>query len=191
MKPCWTRTSDPRLKRRISRTRSSADTFSFIRSSDQESVSWFFSGFCTKCLDGLHAIYDGTTYQVFTGVIVRIVPNASHFEMHMIPLNEQRDALVRGSKWRACGLGGSDGKCRAGTPRWYYARKLSTGDGLQHGNPSIAKWQTRGRQRRRGSVPMSERRRARAGQALRLGRRQHGLRGRRDARGRSATPLER
>ena len=34
--------------------------------------------------------------QVFTGVIVRIVPNASHFEMHMVPLNEQRDALVRG-----------------------------------------------------------------------------------------------
>ena len=45
-----------------------------------------------------YAVYDGTRYKVFTGVIVRIVPNAAHFEMHYVPLNEQRDALVRDSK---------------------------------------------------------------------------------------------
>ena len=42
-----------------------------------------------------YAMYDGSIYKVFTGVMVRIIPNAAHFEMHMVPLNEQRDALVR------------------------------------------------------------------------------------------------
>jgi hypothetical protein len=42
-----------------------------------------------------YAMYDGSVYRVFTGVIVRIIPNAAHFEMHFVPLNEQRDALVR------------------------------------------------------------------------------------------------
>ena len=42
-----------------------------------------------------YAMYDGAVYKVITGVIVRIVPNAAHFEMHIVPLNEERDALVR------------------------------------------------------------------------------------------------
>ena len=42
-----------------------------------------------------YAMYDGSIYRVFTGVIVRIVPNAAHFEMHFVPLNEERNALVR------------------------------------------------------------------------------------------------
>jgi hypothetical protein len=45
-----------------------------------------------------YAMYDGTLYRVFTGVIVRIVPNAAHFEMHFVPLNEERTALVRDEK---------------------------------------------------------------------------------------------
>jgi len=45
-----------------------------------------------------YAMYDGSVYKVFTGVIVRIVPNAAHFEMHFVPLNETRDALVRDEK---------------------------------------------------------------------------------------------
>ena len=45
-----------------------------------------------------YAMYDGSVYKVFTGVIVRIVPNAAHFEMHFVPLNETRDALVRDDK---------------------------------------------------------------------------------------------
>ena len=45
-----------------------------------------------------YAMYDGSVYKVFTGVIVRIIPNAAHFEMHFVPLNEQRDALVRDDK---------------------------------------------------------------------------------------------
>ena len=45
-----------------------------------------------------YAMYDGTVYKVFTGVIVRIVPNAAHFEMHFVPLNDKRDALVRDEK---------------------------------------------------------------------------------------------
>jgi hypothetical protein len=42
-----------------------------------------------------YAMYDGSVYRVFTGVMVRVVPNAAHFEMHFVPLNEKRDALVR------------------------------------------------------------------------------------------------
>lgn len=45
-----------------------------------------------------YAMYDGTIYRVFTGVILRIVPNAAHFEMHFVPLNEERTALVRDEK---------------------------------------------------------------------------------------------
>jgi len=45
-----------------------------------------------------YAMYDGSLYKVFTGVIVPIVPNAAHFEMHFVPLNETRDALVRDDK---------------------------------------------------------------------------------------------
>ena len=44
-----------------------------------------------------YAMYNGTLYHVYTGVVVRIIPNAAHFEMHMVPLNEQRDALARGA----------------------------------------------------------------------------------------------
>ncbi len=42
-----------------------------------------------------YAMYDGAVYKVITGVMVRIVPNAAHFEMHIVPLNQTRDALVR------------------------------------------------------------------------------------------------
>jgi hypothetical protein len=45
-----------------------------------------------------YAMYDGSVYRVFTGVMVRVVPNAAHFEMHFVPLNEQRKALVRDEK---------------------------------------------------------------------------------------------
>ncbi len=43
-----------------------------------------------------YAMYDGSLYKVFTGVIVRIVPNAAHFEMHFVPLNETRDGAAYG-----------------------------------------------------------------------------------------------
>lgn len=45
-----------------------------------------------------YAMYDGSVYRVFTGVIVRVVPNAAHFEFHFVPLNDKRDALVRDEK---------------------------------------------------------------------------------------------
>lgn len=57
-------------------------------------------GLLTAPADAHHsyAMYDGATYKVFTGVMVRVVPNAAHFEMHFVPLNEARDALVRDDK---------------------------------------------------------------------------------------------
>ena len=45
-----------------------------------------------------YAMYDGSVYRIFTGVIVRVIPNAAHFEFHFVPLNEKRDALVRDEK---------------------------------------------------------------------------------------------
>ena len=45
-----------------------------------------------------YAMYDGSVYRVFTGVVVRVIPNAAHFEMHFVPLNPERDALVRDDK---------------------------------------------------------------------------------------------
>ena len=45
-----------------------------------------------------YAMYDGSVYRVFTGVIVRVIPNAAHFEMHFVPLNSDRNALVRDEK---------------------------------------------------------------------------------------------
>ncbi len=42
-----------------------------------------------------YAMYDGSVYRVFTGVMVRVVPNAAHFEMHLVPLNAERKALQR------------------------------------------------------------------------------------------------
>jgi hypothetical protein len=42
-----------------------------------------------------YSMYDGSRYEVFTGVMVRVIPNAAHFEMHFVPLNEDRTALVR------------------------------------------------------------------------------------------------
>ena len=65
-----------------------------------------------------YAMYDGTRYVVFTGVIVRIVPNAAHFEMHFVPLNEQRDALVRDDK---------------GQPQVWIGQMESAAEAFQHG----------------------------------------------------------
>jgi hypothetical protein len=45
-----------------------------------------------------YAMYDGSVYRVLTGVMVRVVPNAAHFEMHFVPLNDERNALVRDEK---------------------------------------------------------------------------------------------
>src|SRR5437016_7864000 len=58
------------------------------------------AGLLTPSADAHHsyAMYDGSVYRVFTGVIVRVIPNAAHFEFHFVPLNEKRDALVRDEK---------------------------------------------------------------------------------------------
>jgi hypothetical protein len=64
------------------------------------SVVILLAGLSTPPADAHHsyAMYDGSVYRVFTGVIVRVIPNAAHFEFHFVPLNEKRDALVRDEK---------------------------------------------------------------------------------------------
>jgi hypothetical protein len=63
-------------------------------------------------------MYDASIYKVFTGVMVRVVPNAAHFEMHFVPLNEQRDALVRDAEGKPASwlveMGGSAAMAREG-----------------------------------------------------------------------------
>jgi hypothetical protein len=58
------------------------------------------AGLLPRVADGHHsyAMYDGSVYRVFTGVIIRVIPNAAHFEMHFVPLNNERNALVRDDK---------------------------------------------------------------------------------------------
>lgn len=41
------------------------------------------------------AMYDQSIRYVFTGVVERINPDAGHLQIFFVPLNEQRDALVR------------------------------------------------------------------------------------------------
>ena len=41
------------------------------------------------------AMYDRSTSYVFTGVVVNLNPDPSHLQVLFVPLNEQRDALVR------------------------------------------------------------------------------------------------
>jgi hypothetical protein len=41
------------------------------------------------------AMYDKSITYVFTGVVERINPDGSHLQIVFVPLNEQRDALVR------------------------------------------------------------------------------------------------
>jgi hypothetical protein len=65
-----------------------------------------------------YAMYDGSIYRVFTGVIVRIVPNAAHFEMHFVELNDGRDALVRDDK---------------GEPIVWVVQMESAAEAFQHG----------------------------------------------------------
>jgi len=64
------------------------------------SVVILLAGLSAPPADAHHsyAMYDGSVYRVFTGVIVRVIPNAAHFEFHFVPLNEKRDALVRDEK---------------------------------------------------------------------------------------------
>ena len=41
------------------------------------------------------AMYDTNKVYNLTGVVTRIVPNTSHLEIYMVPLNEARDTIIR------------------------------------------------------------------------------------------------
>jgi hypothetical protein len=42
------------------------------------------------------AMYDQNKTYVFTGVVTRVIPDSNHFLIFFAPLNEARDAVVRG-----------------------------------------------------------------------------------------------
>jgi hypothetical protein len=74
--------------------------------------------FVTAAAHHSYAMYDGSVYRVFTGVMVRVVPNAAHFEMHFVPLNDERKALVRDEK---------------GEPLVWVVQMESAAEAFQHG----------------------------------------------------------
>lgn len=64
------------------------------------------------------AMYDQSTKYVFTGVVERINPDGSHLQIVFVPLNEQRDALVRDASGKPASwiveMGGSAAVARDG-----------------------------------------------------------------------------
>lgn len=64
------------------------------------------------------AMYDQSIKYVFTGVVERINPDGSHLQIVFVPLNEQRDALVRDASGKPASwiveMGGSAAVARDG-----------------------------------------------------------------------------
>ena len=64
------------------------------------------------------AMYDQSIKYVFTGVVERINPDGSHLQIVFVPLNEQRDALVRDASGKPASwlveMGGSGASAREG-----------------------------------------------------------------------------
>ena len=64
------------------------------------------------------AMYDQSIKYVFTGVVERINPDGSHLQIVFVPLNEQRDALVRDASGKPASwlveMGGSAAVAREG-----------------------------------------------------------------------------
>jgi hypothetical protein len=64
------------------------------------------------------AMYDQSIKYVFTGVVERINPDGSHLQIVFVPLNEQRDALVRDTSGQPASwlveMGGSSAVARDG-----------------------------------------------------------------------------
>ena len=64
------------------------------------------------------AMYDQSIKYVFTGVVERVNPDGSHLQIVFVPLNEQRDALVRDAGGKPASwlveMGGSAPSAREG-----------------------------------------------------------------------------
>jgi hypothetical protein len=64
------------------------------------------------------AMYDQSIKYVFTGVVERINPDAAHLQIAFVPLNENREALVRDSSGKPATwlveMGGSAASAREG-----------------------------------------------------------------------------
>ena len=64
------------------------------------------------------AMYDQSITYVFTGVVERINPDGSHLQIVFVPLNDQRDALVRDGSGKPASwlveMGGSAPSAREG-----------------------------------------------------------------------------
>lgn len=64
------------------------------------------------------AMYDQSIKYVFTGVVERINPDGSHLQIVFVPLNEQRDALLRDASGKPANwlveMGGSAPSAREG-----------------------------------------------------------------------------
>jgi hypothetical protein len=72
------------------------------------------------------AMYDQSIKYVFTGVVERINPDAAHLQIAFVPLNENRDALVRDAEGKPATwlveMGGSAASAREGISINNFAR---------------------------------------------------------------------
>lgn len=63
-----------------------------------------FAGLASACIAApvlahhSFAMYDQSKRLVFTGVVVRVAPNADHQQLYFVPLDNARKAIVRNSK---------------------------------------------------------------------------------------------
>ena len=72
------------------------------------------------------AMYDQSIKYVFTGVVERLNPDGAHMQIAFVPLNEQRDALVRDTEGKPATwlveMGGSAAMAREGITVNSFAR---------------------------------------------------------------------
>ena len=72
------------------------------------------------------AMYDQSIKYVFTGVVERLNPDGAHMQIAFVPLNEQRDALVRDAEGKPATwlveMGGSAAMAREGITVNSFAR---------------------------------------------------------------------
>jgi hypothetical protein len=72
------------------------------------------------------AMYDKSITYVFTGVVERLIPDGAHMQIVFVPLNEERNALVRDASGKTATwmveMGGSAQSAREGITTESFAR---------------------------------------------------------------------
>ena len=89
------------------------------------------------------AMYDQSIKYVFTGVVERINPDGAHLQIVFVPLNEQRDALVRDASGKPATWLVEMGGSAASRARRDHRQQLSARHRLQRRPRAAAEWAAR------------------------------------------------